>query len=379
MIKKIAFLSALVLFFLSLCGCYDYVGLNILTIVSGIAVDKDFENDEYMLTFEIISLKDSTKEEGIKNELIESRGKTIYSAIRNAKKRIDHKLYFGNTSIVILSKQIAEEGINGVLDVFFRDEELRGTLKIVISQEEKAADLFDVKEGLTNHLITADIDFIIEEDSAVTSATKEVLLYEIYNLINGEGVSLVLPAFHLTQNQDKKVLELNGSAVFDDDKLIGYISPEENKYYLFAKDRIKGGVINYQNPLNPNQMITVEISDNKTNTTFKMQKNTITVNIDIETNVYAIENNDYYEDLDTKAIEELEKNLSGALKSRVEAVINKIQNEFGSDILGIGNMIYRKDVKAWNDKLKHNWKEEFKKIKFKVSSDITVLNTALIS
>ena len=50
--KKFILLLLIPLF---LGGCYDYNGLNDLAIISGIAID--YEDDEFKVTFEVISTK----------------------------------------------------------------------------------------------------------------------------------------------------------------------------------------------------------------------------------------------------------------------------------------------------------------------------------
>ena len=39
--------------------------------------------------------------------------------------------------------------------------------------------------------------------------------------------------------------EANGIAVFKKDKLLGYLSSEETKYFLMATDEVKGGLLTF--------------------------------------------------------------------------------------------------------------------------------------
>ena len=55
--KKFILLLLIPLF---LGGCYDYNGLNDLAIISGIAID--YEDDEFKVTFEVISTKKKEKQ-----------------------------------------------------------------------------------------------------------------------------------------------------------------------------------------------------------------------------------------------------------------------------------------------------------------------------
>jgi spore germination protein KC len=126
-----------------LAGCWNYRGLNEMTIVSGIAVDRNPENGNFHLTFETIDMSIPVKEKGLTPRIIEAEGKTLFDAARGAKRRNDDKLYFGNTQVIIVSELIAkEDGLHSVIDWFMRDGEGRETLTFAISQEKNARDRF---------------------------------------------------------------------------------------------------------------------------------------------------------------------------------------------------------------------------------------------
>jgi spore germination protein KC len=71
-------------------------GLNELSIVSGVAIDKTLRTATNMLSFEVVDLTKPTKETTLSAILLESEGKTLFDAARNAKKKVVNKLYFGH-------------------------------------------------------------------------------------------------------------------------------------------------------------------------------------------------------------------------------------------------------------------------------------------
>ena len=84
-------------------GCWNYIGLNNMTVVAGIAIDKSGEN--YLLSFEIYDLQNTAQGEPIKSKIVQCKGKTIFEAVRNAKKRTSNKLYFSEAKIKLLKKK----------------------------------------------------------------------------------------------------------------------------------------------------------------------------------------------------------------------------------------------------------------------------------
>jgi spore germination protein KC len=358
-------------------GCWNYIGLNEMTVVSGVAIDK-YDNN-YTLSFEIYNLQKTAVGEPIKSEIIESTGETIFEAVRNAKKRTSNKLYFAQAKIIIVSEQIAkEEGINSVIDWFTRDPEIRETLQLVVSQEKSAVELLKA-DKLTSTTVSTDIQNIVEKDQKITSSSENKQLYKIFNILSSDGISLTLPAVHMIENDDKKVCELNGDAIFKADRLVNYLTSEETKYYILAKDKLKGGIITINTKIKDSdtdlQNISLEIKSSASSQKYiSQEKNNIKIKISTTTEVTLGEFKELNQKLTNKDLVKLEKEAAKIVKERIENVISKIQIDYDTDIMGFGRLLYRNNPKEW-EKLKNTFDEEFKNIEVIVESKIKILNT----
>ena len=84
---------------LLLCtGCFDYKEINDLAIINAIGVD--YENDEYVITLEILNDqidKDSSK---ITSYTKVGRGKNLTSAIENAADKLSKQLIFNHVKVL---------------------------------------------------------------------------------------------------------------------------------------------------------------------------------------------------------------------------------------------------------------------------------------
>jgi len=376
MTKKIASSLLILLLLIPLSGCWDYRGLDELTIVTGVAIDKKPEEDIYQLTYEIVDLIESIKEKGPNRKLIESEGKTIFEAVRNAKRRVSNKLYFGHSELIIICEEIARnEDLNVVLDFFTRDSECRETINVVVSQEKTARDII-ASEGIGHTVVTNEILEILEDDKKITSSILSVELYRLFNIMGAEGKELALPAFHIVQNDGKPTAETNGTAVFKDNKLVGFLSPEESKYFLFIVNEIEGGIFTVASSgQRPN--ISFEIYNNDTNLSFEYKDEKLKIKIKTTTVVFLGEFMRQFAPLDEKELNALEETAEKELEDKIRNVVKKLQTEFGSDIFGFGNMIYKKDFRLWRQ-LKDNWDEHFKSLDLEVEADIRIMNTATI-
>jgi len=377
MIKKLLCLCLIIVMTLSLSGCWDYLSLNDIEIVAGVAIDKDQTNGEYNLSFEVLDLEDSSKDSGVKTKLIDSTGTTIFDAVRNAKKRLAKKLYFGAAQIIVISEYIAKnDGVNSVIDFFIRDTEIRETIKIVVSQEKSAKEIL-MSDYTDSKIISYQISTIIEKDENVTLSTVNTDLYQIYDTLNNQGISLTLAAFENTLQDDKTITESNGSAIFKKDKLVGYLSAKETEYYLFVVDKVKGGIIDFGNIDDDIEKLSLEIDSSKTKLSFSYVDNQIKMLIEPTVKVYLGEIFGETIKADNERMEEVQDITSKILAERISDVIQKVQTEYQTDVFGFGNCIFKSDPKLW-DKISENWDSMFVDVKFEVKPKMIIQNTGLI-
>ena len=92
---------------LTCSGCWDYRGLNQLTIVAGFALD-EAPDGGYLLSLEIISAS-SDESDASATKLIQSEGETIADAVYNIGTQFYNNVYFGNTDVLILSRSLVEK------------------------------------------------------------------------------------------------------------------------------------------------------------------------------------------------------------------------------------------------------------------------------
>jgi germination protein, Ger(x)C family len=374
--KKICLLLSLVLLF-PLSGCWSYHGLNEITIVSGVGIDFDPSVGNYLLTFEVV---DTAQQEQVKSKIVEAQGKTIFDAVRNAKRRLVNKLYWGNTQVVVIGGDLAKQGggVSSVVDWFISDAECRETVCVVVSEEKSACDLLKIN-GLDNSTISYEIKKILDYDKTDTSSVKSMPLYRIYDLLKSPGISLALPVFHVAQNEGEGAVEANGVAVFKGDRMVGSLNAEETKYFLFAVGGVDGGILTLYSSDPKKYDISLEISENKTQMSCSGSEagGKIGVRIDTKTKVYleeAKENTDLSKE---ETVEKIESRAGEMIEDRIRTIVQKVQKEYDSDIFGFGNLIYKNNPDVWKT-VGPQWDKEFQNIDLQVNSEVEILNTAYL-
>ena len=374
--KRICILLSLVLL-LPLSGCWSYHGLNEITIVSGVGIDFDPSVGNYLLTFEVV---DSTQVEQVKSKIVESQGKTIFDAVRNAKKRLVNKLYWGNTQVVVIGSDLAKQGgaVSSAVNWFISDAECRETVGVIVSEEKSAHDLLKI-HGLDNSIVSYEIKKILDGDEIDTSSIKSMPLYRIYDLLKSPGISLVLPVFHVAENDSGQAVEANGVAVFKGDRMVGSLNAEETKYFLFAVGGVDGGILTLYSSDPKKYDISLEIADNKSQMSCDCSGTgkDVAVQINTVTKVYLEEAKANTDLMKEETVEQVESRTGEMIEDRIKYVVQKVQKDYDSDIFGFGNLIYKHNPALW-EKMEPQWDTEFRNINLKVDSTVKILNTAYL-
>jgi spore germination protein KC len=346
-------------------------------LVSGFAIDKNEQGDKYLLTIEVVDFEMAGTQAKQVNKFVESEGATIFDAVRNVINIVGKKMYWAHSNILIISQDIAKDGISPVLDLMFRDTEMREEMYVLISEEKTAKEVLK-QELLLSQTSSNNIENMLTNQKGVGLAPV-VKVYELVGTLEGEGISVALPAIHLAKNSDKKTAELDGTAVFKSDKLVGFLDLQETRPFLFITNKIKRGLISI-NEDSSNQMdnITLEIykSITKVKPEFSDKKLTMNIEIKIDVSLGELETSVDYVKKDKQ--DKLKKDAENKVEASVEQVIKKVQNDFDSDIFGFGMITKANMPSVWRSS-KQEGTNLFRNLTTDVKVDITIKNSALAS
>ena len=359
-------------------GCWDYREINQMSIVSGAAVDKT-PDGRYKLSIEIINLKGGGKEAPVHSKKLESYGESMFDAIRNSIKISSQMLYWGHTEIIIVSKDVAREGILPIIDLFSRDAEPRLSIDILVSNEDTAEEIL-YSQSISTEIRTYEINKMLDDQKKLSKSPK-VEVYQFINALGDEGISAVLPVIGLTQNSGEATSQLAGTAVFKQDKLQYMFNGDDTKYYLFVMDKIKGGllVVNMASGKNDSDNFTLDIDSSKTYVKPVYSKNKLSFEINIKTKTTLSEIDDNKIKFSSQSeIEKLEKQAQNTLKQNVERVIKAVQSEYDIDIFGFGLKVKQDMPELWK-KIKPDWNDFFKNVQVKANVEIKIKHAGLLS
>ncbi len=372
--SKRVFISIFVFIYL-LCtaGCWNYRELDDLAIVAGAAIDKGADG-QYTVTTEVVDV-DGNNDTKSESKLISMHGKTILDAIRNGISITGKKLYWSHCKVAILSKEIAEEGVTKVLDVFLRDAEIRNDVDIVYSRQDTAREILEAQET-TESIKAFAIDKVLKNQIKISKAPKTDLLdYSIE--LQTKGISMVIPAVHLEEVKGNMIPRVAGAAIIKDDKLVGELGEEDTQALLFVRNEVKGGVLVDDKNVGLSAPISMEIfrNDTKVKPVVEAGKLKFKVNILVTVGIDEIQGNENFGD--EKAVNRLEASTSAATQKKVTDFIKKIQSEYGTDIFLFGDKLREKNVNKWKS-VSGRWEEVFRNLEVDVDAKVHIKNSALI-
>ncbi|WML44757.1 Ger(x)C family spore germination protein [Neobacillus sp. PS3-40] len=374
--KKFLLLTIVLILNLSiLTGCWNYREVEKLAIVAGVAIDKG-KNNQFRVTVEIIQISGG-KDTKITSKLVTIEGKTIFDAVRNAISLSGKKLYWSHTKVVVISKDIAKNGILRVVDWYNRDSETRSDVNLLISKEKTAREVLE-GTGVTDEIKSFELaDTLKNEKSLSKAPTSEI--WQFINDLESPGIVNVIPTVSLNQTENNSTPQVMGLAIFKKAKLIGFLNGRESKSVLFVKDEVKGGLLVQGVQGNKSTPVSLEIFKSKT----KMEP-VVKANHDIEFNVtinttVAIDEIGNSENLTSEPqLEKLKRSTEAMVKKYVENCIKKVQSDYGVDIFGFGEKLREEKPRIWN-RIGNNWEDKFKELKVNVKVKVDIKGSGMFS
>lgn len=357
-------------------SCWNYRDVERLSIVMSFAIDKDTKDNQYILTVEIARPESGQNQAKYMSDLYESRGSTIFEAVRGLITRTGKRTYWAHAKIGILSKGVASEDITPIIDFFYRDLETRPDISILISEKDTAKEILETGHS-EQELRTTMLEYILENQESISKYPRTEIKDLVGNLASKEKAILV-PMVDIKSEGGKLMPEINGSAVLRYDRITGYLTGDETQYALHVMGELKGGLLAVQNIAGTNNNISFEILKNKTKikSDYKDGELRMKVHVILTVDIAEISGSMDFtkEEKKNKIREYAEKDL----KDKLESLINRMQNEYKSDIFNFANRVEIENPKLWKS-LKPRWNEEFVSLPVDVNVDLMIKGSALTS
>ncbi|WP_256759288.1 Ger(x)C family spore germination protein [Cohnella sp. WQ 127256] len=377
----------LISFSLLLTSCWSRKELNDMAIASAIGIDKS--GKQYRVSVQIVVPSEVAAKQGGGYEtpitLYTTTAKTIFEAVRKMTTLAPRKVYLAQLRVVVFGEAIAREGIGPALDYLARDHEIREEdLYTLIAKGNTAEDTLKVLTRLTK-IPAVKMFGSLKTLNRYWAPTSVVQLSDVMFDLITENKHLAIAGIQIVgvkeQGDTKKnveavdpatYLQFADTAVFHDDKLIGWLNESESKGYNYITDHVNKTAGHGTCP-NGGGTFAIDVIRTKTKVTGSIEdgKPRIDVAVHAEGNIADIEC-----DIDLtqpKSIEQLQKEAGDKVSEVIKKALNKIQHEYKSDVFGFGEVLHRDTPRAWK-KIKKNWNDIFPTVSVNVNSDFKIRN-----
>ena len=314
----------LILFLLPLCGCYNYIELNELGVVSLLAID--YQENEYKINLEI---RENKKEENETSKIYKSTGSSLDEAIQNVGLSLNKTLYFVDIDILMLSTNAVNEKLDAILDYLTRENNVGINFYLLVDDN-----------------IEQTISYFQKEKLIAGKYLKEIITGRFNNTIKSKYIEFLQT--HLNTYYDpiiakgkleNDIYKINTASILKKNKIIEEIPFNYIQTYNLLNN-IKSLYL-YQISYNDNNLI-YKIISSKSKLKFQNNKLIITCNI-----------NGIFDEMDKANLKDKDeiKKLLSLLETTIKKEITTYIDtsiDLESDTLGIKKKYYnetRKELK----------------------------------
>lgn len=394
---KKALLILLCLSAVFMTSCWDATELSDIGLVIATGFDLDDEGFDRVTVLSVQpSGKGTEKGEMSSTWIGTASGESALEALRNLRSISTRRLAWMHNKIFVIGKKKAESDISNIIDFLLRHREIRYDNKIFVT-EGTVEELFqvppDLDKGLSKELLGL-IDITEEWSKGYALSIKDIGVESISEHMQGFVIGNV--GFYDTnrlsfsinrqeylkmywKDRPKSVVYIRGAGVIDNNKLVGWLSPDELRGYLIISNKVKSGVVETVKVEEKGIDVVVEVLQSKTKISFpKVSSDNITAEVSVEAKCQVLEIKGSAPEHSMTFIEVIEKEIENSIAEEIYMTLESSQSRIGCDFTGFYRHFSAKYKKEW-EQLKGNWCVNFSKMPITCKVNVTIQNEGLLS
>lgn len=365
-------------------GCWDRVEVNDVAIVSAAAVDRVEEEGLTRLALQIViparagrpGAEGGGREGDSPVYTVVTAGRTAADAARRLQLETPRRLYWAHMRVLLIGEGAARAGLHPYLEFFTRQRDMRPVTRVAVTPGEALPHLQGVRPELER---------LPEEGFRELQAAPwgmPVRLIDLANMLGARGLDPAVPRMELGQVPvapgSKPLLpevRWGGAAVFRDERMAGWLGPEETRGLLWLKGEWRSGIITAQLPGEEGE-VSMEVLRARIDRTVHWEggRPAVAVRIEVEGN---LQESEIRLDLgEPRAVARVERAVAAAIRERIFAALDVLRAA-GSDAAGLGELVHRQFPARWRT-LAPRWREIFPEVPVSVAVNVAVRRAGLV-
>lgn len=335
---------------LLLTGCWDRVEIQDRLFVMAVAIDKakpdKGKRNYYEFTAQFTEARALSGK--VSNPHISpvwnatTRGPSVFECIRLMATRVARQPYYEHLQVIIIGEDLAREGIDHALDLFYRDHESRRKIKLVIAKDAaKRALLLKPKLMPVSGQYIAKLT---EEGESKTARLPNTTSIGQFSSNYHSGSNSILPSITTHTNEVK----MAGGAIVKGDKLIGWLTDQDVKTLRWINGSFSAGdEVIMKNPEGETPgYTTMEVKAVRSTVHPEIRDGKPVFSVFIRGEGNLAEDGLMHKPTGEK-IKAREQLMNKSLKAKTEALIRKMQTQYRTDIFGFGEELRRHRYAYW--------------------------------
>jgi spore germination protein KC len=395
-----------------LTGCFDRRELDDMAYPVALGFDKGKTNALKMTLQLAVPITIGGEgggkgEESVTNVTIETP--TIYSGLNMLNSFVSKQLNLSHAKVVVISEELAKDGIGKYMQAMIRNREFRPNASIVVSRGPAEEFIKAVKPKLeTNPAKYYELLLSAYRYTGFTSESQLINFYQNTKCTCRQPLAVLagvnkfkssdefelsastykekgreqplegdFKAGDLTKTGDLGV-EIMGLAVFDGGKMVGELDGEETTFHLMVDGKFNSSYVTIPDPKDEDNFVILDIKQSRM-TQKKVEmvggKPKIYAKVILEADILSIQSGFNYERVENIGI--LETAVENFLKDGILRYLEKSSKVFGTDNCGFGGSMKGKFL-TWQECEDFDWLISFKEASFDVEVVLKIRRPGVI-
>lgn len=370
---KYRFLKTIIvlLLVLFLTGCWDRVEIEHRIFVLAVAIDKEMKKEGktlYELTIQVAEPK-ALSGKSVPSDVkpvwnVSVTGYSIFDCMRSMATKVARVPFYEHLQVIVISEELAKDGISAPMDLFLRDHELRRKTNLVVTPG-KAKDILDINHKLIP-VPGVYLSKLTQESVNKTSKMPQNSTVGAFSVNYRANRNSLL--IKVEPREDHVIMQ--GGALLNKDKFAGWLESNDVRSYQWVVGTVQAGNYLIVNDQGNQRFTTFEVKNMRSaiKPQIRNGKPYFTVRIIAEGNIGedGLSPNPTAQDL-TK----IEQMLNNEIRHDANLIIQKLQKEYGLDIFEFGEALRRHEYAYWKQH-EQEWDNIFRTVDVSVQVETSI-------
>lgn len=354
---------------LPVAGCWSRIEVNDLAIVSSLGIDRA-DGGNLQVWVQVINPARAGAAPGAGAGIGNGRqapvatytasGRTLLEATKNAQLEIPRRIFWAHMRVVVIGERLAREGVRPVIDALTRQREFRLTDYVFVirgSPGDYMQTLVDLERVPAEHVA----------EIARSRIGIAVQMADFARMLASRGADPVAGVLEVAPPPPDSPpgqlgrIRLAGTALFQEDRLVGFMDEHVTRGLLWLRGETQRGVITVPAPKGPG-WVSVEWHFSRVRREAWLEGRRIVLYVGATVEADLSDHTGVLDISDPKVIAQIEALVQQDVQSRMAAALQQMW-ELNVDAAGFGDLVRQRLPAVWRQRrLEEHWlREEFRR------------------